>query len=102
MGTFAVPTQAPAISLQIPTRARCRATPLRSVQEKCLLLTSPFIEPSRPVQDYRHRHSVTFAAVVRKKELGTIGSYCIGAAEALKFSRIVERGLEQGFFFSDT
>src|SRR5947207_15030629 len=33
-------------SLQIPQRARCQATPLRSVREMCLLLTSPYIEPS--------------------------------------------------------
>src|SRR5437763_13854520 len=35
-------------SLQIPQRARCQATPLRSVREMCLLLTSPYIEPAQP------------------------------------------------------
>src|SRR5437763_16527843 len=34
-------------SLQIPQRARCQATPLRSVREMCLLLTSPYIEPAQ-------------------------------------------------------
>src|SRR5438105_2657610 len=49
MGTFAVPIQAITDSLQISTRARCQAKPLRSDREKCLLLTSPFIEPAHPV-----------------------------------------------------
>src|SRR5438045_5709396 len=29
-----------------PQRARCQATPLRSVREMCLLLTAPYIEPA--------------------------------------------------------
>src|SRR5207248_10064975 len=44
-GMFAVSAQVHTGSLQIPERARCQATPRRSVREMCLLLTSPFIEP---------------------------------------------------------
>src|SRR5712672_3577462 len=47
MGTFAVSAKARTHSLQIPQRARCRTTPLRSDREKCLSLTSPFIEPGK-------------------------------------------------------
>jgi len=46
---FAVSAQVHTDSLQIPQRARCQATPLRSVRERCLLLTSPFIEPARVI-----------------------------------------------------
>ena len=31
-----------------PPPPRCQATPLRSVREMCLLLTSPYIEPAQP------------------------------------------------------
>jgi hypothetical protein len=44
---FAVSAKARTGSLRIIQRARCRTHPLRSDREKCLLLTSPFIEPAQ-------------------------------------------------------
>ena len=44
-GNLEVSTQARTDSMQIPTRARCQSTVFPSDQDKCLLLTSPFIEP---------------------------------------------------------
>src|SRR5437762_12752055 len=51
-------------SLQIPQRARCQATPLRSVREMCLLLTSPYIEPvprKMPWKRFREGHDFSRA-----------------------------------------
>ena len=44
-GNLEVSIQEPSDSMQIPTRARCQSTVFPSDQDKCLLLTSPFIEP---------------------------------------------------------
>src|SRR5438477_12290395 len=81
---FAVSAQVHTDSLQIPQRARCQATPLRSVREMCLLLTSPFIEPALNLRDRYSIKKTPSLVPINYKQQRIFGRGCFWLCDLIK------------------